>query len=73
MREGTRFFATSESIILEEETHIVRLGMYSSYIGFTPALLYSSWQVLFTSNSGALCVFRLVTTRELVKPVPSVF
>ena len=73
MREGTRFFATSESIILEEETHMVRLGMYFSYIGFIPALLYSGWQVLFTSNRGALCVFRLVTSRELVKPVPNIF
>ena len=73
MRVGTKFFAISESIFLEEGTRMVRLGMYFGYIGFTPALLYSGWQLLFTPNRGALCVFRLVTTRELVKPVPNVF
>ncbi|KAL9978425.1 hypothetical protein ACROYT_G015938 [Oculina patagonica] len=37
---------------------MVRLGMYFGYIGFTPALLYGGWQVLFTPNRGALCVLR---------------
>lgn len=59
-------------IFLEEGTCMVHLGMYFGYIGFTPALLYSGWQVLSTPNRGTLCVFRLVT-RELVKPVPNVF
>ena len=54
---GNRIFTISESIFLEEVTPIVRLGMYFGYIGFTPALLYSSWQVLFSPNRGALCVF----------------
>lgn len=62
MRVGTRLFAISESIFLEEGTRMVRLGMYFGCIGFTQALLYSGWQVLFTPDRGALCVFRLVTT-----------